>query len=152
MNTLLEDNRKTSVEVLLSRRLTERRRHRRHDLESQALRVERYDPRKHLGAALGRLMDLSSGGTRIRTTQGNIKPDQQIRVRLALPAYAGICPFLDTSGPGLRPKTEWVGWMAVSRVQQVRNGEWDVAGRLMDMEELDRGMLGLYLSTQPLAA
>jgi hypothetical protein len=28
----------------------------------------------------------------------------------------------------------------------------EVAGRLVDMDELDRGMLSLYLSTQPLAA
>jgi hypothetical protein len=28
----------------------------------------------------------------------------------------------------------------------------DVAGKLVDMDDLDRGMLGLYLSTQPIAA
>ena len=27
----------------------------------------------------------------------------------------------------------------------------EIAGRLVDMDELDRGMLGLYLSTQPLS-
>jgi ABC-type dipeptide/oligopeptide/nickel transport system ATPase subunit len=32
------------------------------------------------------------------------------------------------------------------------SGEIEIAGRLLDMEEMDRGMLGLYLSTQPLAA
>ena len=47
--------------------------------------------------------------------------------------------------------SEWVGWLAVSRVKQI-GSEFEVAGRLMDMEELDSGMLGLYLSTQPLAA
>ena len=44
------------------------------------------------------------------------------------------------------------GWMSVSRVQKTLSGEYDVAGTLIDMEEMDRGMLGLYLSTQPLAA
>jgi hypothetical protein len=43
--------------------------------------------------------------------------------------------------------------MAVARVIKVDGGkEVDVAGRLVDMDEMDRGMLGLYLSTQPLAA
>ena len=52
----------------------------------------------------------------------------------------------------LQPKREWVGWMAVSRVHKIEEGRVDVAGRLVDMDEMDRGMLGLYLSTQPLAA
>ena len=38
------------------------------------------------------------------------------------------------------------------RVQQLNGNEMDIAGRLIDMDEIDRGMLGLYLSTQPLAA
>ena len=41
--------------------------------------------------------------------------------------------------------------MAVARVTRIDNG-MDIAGRLVDMDEMDRGMLGLYLSTQPLAA
>ena len=47
---------------------------------------------------------------------------------------------------------DWIGWMAVARVQKADNGEYNVAGRLVDMEDFDRGMLSLYLSTQPLAA
>ena len=50
------------------------------------------------------------------------------------------------------PKNEWVGWVAVTRVNKVNEREFDVAGRLVDMDDMDRGMLGLYLSTQPLAA
>ena len=42
--------------------------------------------------------------------------------------------------------------MAISRVQPVNENELDVAGRLIDMDEMDRGMLSLYLSTQPIAA
>ena len=38
------------------------------------------------------------------------------------------------------------------RVQRIGGNELEVAGRLLDMEDMDRGMLGLYLSTQPLAA
>ena len=42
--------------------------------------------------------------------------------------------------------------MTVSRVMSLGDNQCEIAGRLMDMEEMDRGMLGLYLSTQPLAA
>lgn len=135
-----------------SRPMVERRQHRRHDMDTQRIPVERWDNRKHAGACLGQLVDLSSGGARLRTHQANIRPDQQIRLRLELPTYAGISPFVDTSADTLRPKSEWVGWMAVTRVRQLSDGQFEVAGRLVDMEDLDRGMLGLYLSTQPLAA
>ena len=82
----------------------------------------------------------------------DVRPDNQIRLRLELPDYAGIAPFIDTNGPTLKPKREWVGWLAVSRVQKISANECDVAGRLVDMEDIDRGMLGLYLSTHPIAA
>jgi hypothetical protein len=130
----------------------DRRDHRRHDLEPQEITVTRWDG-KRPAKPLGQVVDLSAGGIRIRTGQGNsVKVDQQIRVRLELPAYAGISPFVDTSGETLQPKREWVGWMAVNRVQKISDKLVEVAGRLMDMEEIDRGMLGLYLSTHPLAA
>ena len=32
------------------------------------------------------------------------------------------------------------------------DGSYEVAGRLLDLTEGERGLLGLYLSTQPLAA
>jgi hypothetical protein len=130
----------------------ERREFRRHDLETQSITVDRWDASRRRGETFGRLVDLSAGGVRIRTNQKDIRPDKQIRVRLELPNYAGISPFLDTTDKQLKPKTEWVGWMAVTRVKQVDGETVDVAGRLVDMEEIDRGMLGLYLSTQPLAA
>ena len=130
----------------------ERREFRRHDLEQQGIAVDRYDGSKRSGKTFGQLVDLSAGGARIRTTAANVKPDSQIRVRLTLPDYAGICPFVDTTGNEAKPKKEWVGWMAVSRVLPVDGKQVDIAGRLIDMEEMDRGMLKLYLSTQPLAA
>jgi hypothetical protein len=143
----------------LASRAADRREHRRHDLEQQGLTVERWDgpgrgnnPRGGSGALLGQIMDISAGGVRIRTRQTGVLPDQQIRVRLELPAYAGIFPFIDTTGQQPQPRHEWVGWMAVCRVKRVSDDEVELGGRLLDMEEMDRGMLGLYLSTQPIAA
>jgi hypothetical protein len=130
----------------------ERREHRRHDLETQDIPVARWDGGRRSGKDFGKLLDLSAGGVRIRTSQENVQPDNQIRVRLELPAYAGISPFIDSQEKSLTPKNEWVGWMTVARVSKINKGEYDVAGRLVDMDEIDRGMLGLYLSTQPLAA
>jgi len=131
---------------------SERRLHRRHDMEQQGIAIDRWDGARRTGEPFGQIVDLSAGGVRIRTEQGNIRPDQQVRVRIELPVYAGISPFIETSEKKLEPKREWVGWMAVARVNKVDEKTVDVAGRLVDMDEMDRGMLGLYLSTQPLAA
>ena len=130
----------------------ERRQHRRYDMEQQSIQIDRWDGNYKTKSTLGTLLDLSAGGMRIRTTQANLKPDHQIRVRVELPAYSGICPFVDTTGGRPQPKREWTGWMTVARVQALNNNTYDVAGPLLDMEEMDRGMLGLYLSTQPMAA
>lgn len=130
----------------------ERREHRRHDLEQQDISVDRFDGGRRAGGTLGKIVDLSAGGVRIRTRQGDLKADHQIRVRLELPAYAGISPFLADNQGHLESKNEWVGWMTVARVAPIDGKEYDVAGRLVDMDDIDRGMLGLYLSTQPLAA
>ena len=131
---------------------TERRAHRRHDLETAGIPVDRWDGGRRIGKPLGQIVDLSAGGVRIRTQHKNIKPDAQIRVRLELPNYAGISPFIDRTNRTPEGKREWVGWMAISRVQPINETELDVAGLLIDMDEMDRGMLSLYLSTQPLAA
>ena len=131
---------------------SERREHRRYELGGQTLSVNRWDGRRREALDFGYLMDLSAGGVRLRTQQEDIKPDHQIRVRLEMPSYAGICPFVESNGQQAKPKNEWIGWMAVSRVSKVADKEFDVAGRLIDMDDMDRGMLGLYLSTQPLAA
>jgi hypothetical protein len=132
----------------------ERRQHRRHDMEQQGISVDRYDGARRSGQKFGRIVDLSAGGVRIRTSQKDVRPDGQIRLRLELPAYAGICPFVNTSGPAPQPTREWVGWLSIARVlpTQQKSDEVEIAGRLVDMDEMDRGMLGLYLSTQPLAA
>ena len=133
-------------------RSRDQRQHRRYDLGGQTLQVNRWDAARKKAAPLGHLVDLSAGGVRLRSGDTSILPDSQIRVRIELPSYAGICPFIDTTGGEAQPKNEWVGWLAVSRVTKVTEKQVDVAGRLVDMEEMDRGMLGLYLSTQPLAA
>jgi len=131
----------------------ERREHRRHDMEQAGIAVDRWDGAKRAPKEFGRIVDLSAGGVRIRTKQANVKADGQIRLRMELPAYAGICPFVDTSGAQPQPKREWVGWLSIARVKPAQDsGEFEIAGRLVDMDEMDRGMLGLYLSTQPLAA
>ena len=150
MITLHERSGKLSIKS--SGKGSDRRVHRRHDLETQGIAVERWDGARKKTEPFGRLMDISAGGVRIRTNQPSVRADNQIRVRLALPTYAGICPFVDTTAGEPQPKAEWVGWMAVARVKQLTGQEYEVAGSLGDMEELDRGMLGLYLSTQPLAA
>jgi hypothetical protein len=131
----------------------ERREFRRHDIEQQGISVDRWDGSKRSPKEFGRIVDLSAGGVRIRTKQTNVKADGQIRLRVELPAYAGICPFVDTSTNVPQPKKDWVGWLSIARVLPVDDqSEVEVCGRLVDMDEMDRGMLGLYLSTQPLAA
>ena len=150
MITLHERSGKLSIKS--SGKGSDRRVHRRHDLETQGIAVERWDGARKKTEPFGRLMDISAGGVRIRTNQPSVRADNQIRVRLALPTYAGICPFVDTAAGKPEPKREWTGWLAINRVQNIGGNTYDVAGRLIDMEELDRGMLSLYLSTQPLAA
>jgi hypothetical protein len=130
----------------------ERREHRRCDLEHHAIPVHRWDASRGTGEAFGVLIDISAGGVRIRARKSAIRPDNQIRIRLELPEHAGISPFVQHTAGGLRPIRQWVGWMAVTRVQSVDEQHVDVAGRLVEMDAIDRGMLGLYLSTQPLAA
>jgi len=129
----------------------ERRNHRRFDVETMAINIERWDGRPDSGLVFGRVIDLSAGGVRLRTRQAGVRADQQIRVRLELPDNGGIFPFVEVAEGNLKPKREWVGWLAVARVRQIGT-EFEIAGRLVDMEEMDRGMLGLYLSTRAIAA
>jgi hypothetical protein len=128
-----------------------RRKHRRHDLEGTAIFVERYDGPTKGGRPLGEAMDLSASGIRIRVRLPEMRIGSQVRIRLRLPAYAGISPFVAGDGSG-RGTHEWTGWMTVTRMEKVNSDLWDVAGRLVDMREIDRGMLTLYLSAHPLAA
>ena len=142
----------TSQTMKIGVRGSDRREHRRHDLEQKGIPIERWDGHQRAGEVIGQIVDISAGGVRIRTEGAEVRPDQHIRVRVALPSYAGISPFTAHSTSGLQPKGDWVGWMTVCRVVALDEGRNEVAGRLVDMDEMDRGMLGLYLSTQPLAA
>lgn len=121
----------------------ERRRHRRHDLESREIAIRRTDSDE----SVGQLMDLSAGGIRLRTTNTDAAIGQKIPIQIELPTFAGISPFLDRDGP----KRHWTGSMTVVRLRETSAGI-ELGGRLDDLDELDRGMLSLYLSTQPLAA
>lgn len=147
-----QSNETVRFKVSIEKDGAERRAYRRHDLEQQNIAVDRWEGAGRSGKSFGQLLDLSASGVRIRTEKQNVRADQQIRVRLELPAYAGICPFIHAGDEGLKPRREWVGWMTVARVANVDDQHMEVAGRLVDMDEIDRGMLGLYLSTQPLAA
>jgi hypothetical protein len=147
--TTLHDKVKTQIEKPLGR---DRRQFRRHDLEMTGIPVERWDGARRASKPFGKIVDISAGGVRIRTDAKNVRADAQLRLRLDLPNYAGISPFISATAGKLEPKNEWVGWMTVARVSKREDGTVDVAGQLVDMEEMDRGMLGLYLSTQPLAA
>ena len=127
----------------------DRRQNRRHDLDLHDVSINRFDGNR--SEPLGVLVDLSSGGMKFKTREKGILPDQQIRLSLVLPAYAGISPFIDTTGERIRPKNEWSGWVSVARVNETDSGEYEIGGRMIDMEPLDRGMLSLYLSTHPLS-
>jgi hypothetical protein len=152
MTTLHQYTPTAKFKIAVDSEGAERREFRRHDLEQQSITIDRWDGARRSGKTFGQIVDLSAGGVRIRTEQTQIRPDQQVRVRIELPVYAGISPFVDANDKQLAPKREWVGWMAVARVNKVDDKRVEVAGRLVDMDEMDRGMLGLYLSTQPLAA
>lgn len=131
----------------------ERRKHRRHDMAMQGIAVDRWDSKRRVGKSFGEIVDISAGGVRIRTQADDVLPDGQIRLRLELPDYAGISPFIESNETGkMEAKREWIGWMNVKRVNRIDSTRIDIAGQLVDMSDLDRGMLGLYLSTQPLAA
>lgn len=130
----------------------ERRRHRRHDLEDRNLPVERWDALRGCGEELGTIVDLSATGLKFKCKSTTLRVDSHVRIKLNLPPFAGISPFIDHDHE-LSPKCDWVGWMVVTRItHNPDTGMTEVAGRLVDMDDMDRGMLGLYLSTQPLAA
>jgi len=129
----------------------DRRRYRRCDLELHRVSIERYDAHRDSGQLLGHVLNLSAGGLRFRTIDADTRVGAQIRIRLRLPSYAGICPFVAPDGSG-RGTDQWIGWASIIRVQKADDNAWDVAAKLVDMREIDRGMLQLYLSAQPLAA
>ena len=130
----------------------ERRAHRRHELAASAVAVHRPGVDGKPGDFVGVILDLSAGGVRIRTGVGSdIKPGETIAVELNLPEHAGIRPFIRLAGSA-EPACEWDGQLEVLRRIENADGSFDLGGRLLGMSDNDRGMLGLYLSIQPLAA
>jgi hypothetical protein len=129
----------------------DRRRHRRVDVEHLGYTVERIEGLKIQPQTFGRLVNLSAGGMLIKCAEASVKVGSQIRVRMTLPAYAGISPFVSSDGSGTGSET-WIGWISIVRIARNDDGSVNVAARISDMREIDRGMLGLYLSAQPLAA
>lgn len=130
----------------------ERRAFRRHELAETLVIVERYDPVTDQATAIGEIADLSAGGVRIRTGDPTIRPGQMICIRLRLPSHAGITPFVRLAGEELAPACEWVGTLSALRRIERADGSCEIGGRLLGMDDVTRGMLGLYLSIQPLAA
>src|SRR3954467_14957758 len=103
MNTPAETSNEANYTLRLS---PERRAHRRADMEDRGITVQRWDGNHRAAKAFGTLVDISAGGVRIRTDQQAIRADHQIRLRLELPEYAGISPFIDQGLKGMSPKRE----------------------------------------------
>src|SRR5438552_12719642 len=140
MTTLHEYKAKAAEQTLATEKSgAERRRHRRHEMDHQGIPVDRWDGARRTGQAFGQIVDLSAGGVRIRTEQKDVKADNQIRVRMELPDYAGISPFIDTT-EGVKPKREWVGWMAVTSVSPIDSKRVDDVVRLVDMDDIVSGL------------
>lgn len=132
---------------------SERRIHRRHTMETRNVAVKQIDRRGGNAVEFGQLMDISASGVRVRIPAANpVQAQRQIRLRIELPAFGMIAPFIDTSHRRVQPSNCWTGWVEVCRVHSVDEHHCDVAGRILDMRDMERGMLGLYLSTQPMAA
>ncbi len=134
-----------------SARKVERRGHRRHDMEQAEIVVQQFDHATGQARPCGRLTNLSAGGMRFRAGDIQLRPGQQICVRLELPVYAGISPFIDTTAEEPKPINHWTGWLTATRIARINERQVEIAGEFADMNDLDRGMLGLYLSLQPIA-
>lgn len=129
-----------------------RRQHRRHELAGPRVLVERITDVK--SQQIGSIVDLSASGVKLITaTDTGVEPGETIDVRLALPPHAGISPFVRLADETMaEPACDWVGRLEVLRRVDRRDGSVELGGKLIGMTAVDRGMLGLYLSIQPLAA
>ena len=130
---------------------SDRRRDRRRSFEGRQLVVEQVDAKTFRAFKIGMLIDLSTNGLRFKTGDTTLSEGSIVQIRLTLPSFTGISPFLVRNGTPV-PSSQWTGWITVARVVERLDGTHDVAGEMMGLDEVDLGMLGLYLSTQPLAA
>ena len=100
----------------------ERRQHRRHDMEQQGLPIDRWDGSRRTGENFRpHRRSLRRRCPHPHRSRPTFARTIRSACRLELPEYAGISPFIDNrSNDGLKPKREWVGWMAVTRGRQGR--------------------------------
>ncbi|MGN6627490.1 MAG: PilZ domain-containing protein [Tepidisphaeraceae bacterium] len=129
----------------------DRRKDRRRNFEGRQLIVEQVDAKSHKASKIGMLLDLSTSGLRFRAGRTQLTVGAIVQIRLTLPSFAGISPFLMRASVPV-PTSQWTGWITVTRVAERLDGTHDIAGELMGLDEADIGMLGVYLSTQPIAA
>ena len=126
----------------------DRREYRRYELFSGPT-VKCVDPAARATRDFGQLVDISAGGVRVRTTDGNIKEKQEIHVAMSMPDRYGVSAFIDRKAGTAKPMADWTGRMNIRRVKKVGK-QFEVSGELLDMTQNDRDMFRLYLSTQPL--
>ena len=100
------------------------------------------------------LADVPSRLTPAAAQALNVLSKDNLATGLYIAGLASLMLFYGIAMVRTRLMPRWLGWLSVARVRpaQDRRDEVEIAGRLVDMDEMDRGMLGLYLSTQPLAA
>jgi hypothetical protein len=78
MTTLHQYKPSGKFQVAIEPEGSERREHRRHDLEQQGINIDRWDGARRGGETFGQIVDLSAGGVRIRTEPDtSIRADQQ---------------------------------------------------------------------------
>ncbi|MEM1012485.1 MAG: PilZ domain-containing protein [Planctomycetota bacterium] len=138
---------KDATSPMANTRDADRRRHRRHQTAFPAI-AQPIESQ----AVIGEIIDLSSGGARLVTTDASAKPGDVTEVRLTLPPHAGIQPFIRLASDEVQPTCAWQGKFEIARRIDRGDGTFELGGKFCDMTPVDRGMLGLYLSTQPLAA
>jgi hypothetical protein len=135
----------------MSRHTDERRRHRRHAPVTSTATAP-----GAIRSDLGSIVDLSVSGLRLVTQDPSLKPGTSVDIRLRLPEHAGVRPFAGNAdqdgGLRLRPADEWAGQLLIRRRIDREDGTFEIGGELTGISAIDRGMLGLYLSIQPVAA
>ena len=129
---------------------SERRRTFRTDLEDRNIAVELRAPKGKPGKTIGTVMDLSTEGMKFKTRFGELAVGDRLSIKIQLPTMSGISAFVD-KGEG-KATNAWSGDFEVARVVRRMDGGYDIGGRLMNLTEADRGLLGLYLSLQTMTA
>ena len=125
---------------------TERRRTFRMDLEDRDIAVELRSPAGRPGKRIGTVIDLSTEGMKFKTRFGELAVGDRLSIKIQLPSMCGISAFV--SHDDGRATDAWSGDFEVARVVKRMDGGYDIGGRLMNLTDTDKGLLGLYLSLQ----